>query len=53
MFKKQESEKAAMPMYKSMFSFLFLITMNFSFLTALEYSQLMFSKNHHKSRFCS
>lgn len=55
MFKKPESEKAAMPMYKSMFSSLFLIMMSicFSFSTTLEFSQLMFSRNHHKSRFCS
>lgn len=55
MFKMQESEKAAMSMYKSMFCSLFLIMTNnrFSFLTALEYSQLMVSQNYHKSRFCS
>lgn len=55
MFKKQESEQAAMSMYKSMFCSLFLIMIDshFSFLTALEYSQLMFSQNYHKSRFSS
>lgn len=52
-FQKQESEKATMSTYKSMFCSLFLKNSCFSFFTALEYSQLMFSQNYQKSRFCS
>lgn len=54
-FKKQEPEKAATSMYKSMFCSLFSVMTNgrLSSLAALEYSQLMFSQNYQKSRFYS